>query len=176
MRRIAPRKKLRVTGMVWRDGRAWITVGAVLAFFAVGAGAFASHGLKARLAPEMLAVFETGARYQMFHALALVACGLAAPTLRRGPLAWAAGLFVVGTLLFSGSLYLLAVTGVRGIGVVTPFGGTAWLVGWLAFAWAAWPERGDSSAGPAGTPRPDAHSSRYADGDRPVAREKNRLK
>ncbi len=79
-------------------------------------------------------MFETAARYQMYHALALVACGLAAPWLRPRLLAWAGGLFVAGILLFSGSLYLLVLTGVRSLGAITPFGGTAWLVGWLLLA------------------------------------------
>jgi uncharacterized membrane protein YgdD (TMEM256/DUF423 family) len=115
-------------------GRAWLVTGALCALVAVAAGAFAAHGLRARLTPDLLAVFETGARYQMYHALALVACGLAAPRLRPRLLAWSGALFVAGIVLFSGSLYLLALTGVRALGAVTPFGGLAWLVAWLLFA------------------------------------------
>lgn len=112
----------------------WIVLGAVSGFIAVAAGAFGAHGLKARLAPDLLAVFETGARYQMFHALALVLVGVLAlrltPEARAsGVLGAAGGLFVAGTLLFSGSLYLLALTGQRGLGAVTPLGGLCFLAG-----------------------------------------------
>jgi len=113
-------------------------LGAASGFIAVAAGAFGAHALKTRLTPELLAVFETGARYQMFHALALFACAWAAARW-PGRLATAAGgCFVAGTLLFSGSLYLLALTGIRGFGAVTPFGGAFFLAGWLLLAAAAW--------------------------------------
>lgn len=82
-------------------------------------------------------MFETAVRYQMYHALALVGCGAAMPVLRRRAAGWAAGLFVIGILLFSGSLYLLLLTNVRALGIVTPFGGVAWLVGWGLLGWAA---------------------------------------
>jgi len=118
--------------------RLFVVLGAASGFIAVGAGAFGAHALKARLTPELLAVFDTGARYQMFHALALLACAWAV-TRWPGHLATAAGgCFVAGTLLFSGSLYLLALTGIRSIGAVTPFGGVFFLVGWLLLAAAAW--------------------------------------
>lgn len=117
--------------------RLFVFLGALSGFFAVAAGAFAAHGLKARLAPEMLAVFETGARYQMYHALALFAAAWCAAQL-GGRLPAAAGwLFVGGTVLFSGSLYLLAVSGVRWLGAITPFGGVMFLAGWLCLALAA---------------------------------------
>lgn len=122
-----------------RRGNGWLALGAILALVAVGAGAFAAHGLRARLTPDMLAVFETGARYQMYHALALVACGLAAPRLQPRLLTWAAVLFVVGIVLFSGSLYALTLSGLRGLGIITPFGGTAWLVAWFLLALACRP-------------------------------------
>src|SRR5512145_1318585 len=111
--------------------------GSISAFIAVGAGAFGAHALRARLAPDLLAVFETGSRYQMYHALALFAVAMAAA---RWPLATvrAAGwLFIAGTLLFSGSLYALALTGMRSLGSVTPVGGLCFLAGWLALAYAA---------------------------------------
>lgn len=117
--------------------RVFLGLGAVSAALAVGLGAFAAHGLKARVSPEALQVFETGARYHMYHALGLVAVAWA---VARWPGSWgsAAGwLFVVGTVLFSGSLYLLAVTGVRAFGAVTPVGGLAFILGWLALAWTA---------------------------------------
>jgi uncharacterized membrane protein YgdD (TMEM256/DUF423 family) len=86
----------------------------------------------------MLAVFEIGVRYQMYHALALLALGAVAGRLPGGAVAAAGWLFVAGTVIFSGSLYLLAVTGARWLGAVTPLGGLAFLAGWAAFAWAAW--------------------------------------
>lgn len=112
--------------------------GAVTGLIAVALGAFAAHGLKSKLAPEMLAVFETGARYQMYHAFALLAAawavgqGAAGQGAAASPaFARAAGwCFLAGTLLFSGSLYALALTGLRKLGIVTPFGGVFFLAGW----------------------------------------------
>ncbi|MDB4948965.1 MAG: hypothetical protein JWM27_1614 [Gemmatimonadetes bacterium] len=118
-----------------RAARTFWAAGCVLACLAVAAGAFGAHALRARLAPDLLAVFETAARYQMYHALALLAASYAAA--RRGGTA-AGWLFIGGTVLFSGSLYLLAVTGVRWLGAVTPLGGVAFLAGWLALARAGW--------------------------------------
>jgi uncharacterized membrane protein YgdD (TMEM256/DUF423 family) len=117
--------------------RTWVAVGAVSGLVAVAAGAFGAHALKARLSPDLLAVFETGARYQMVHALALVAAGWAAGRFPGPAPAWAGALFLAGTLLFSGSLYLLALTGTRWLGAITPLGGVAFLAGWAALAWAA---------------------------------------
>jgi uncharacterized membrane protein YgdD (TMEM256/DUF423 family) len=117
--------------------RLFFGLGAASAFIAVALGAFAAHGLKARLGADLLATFETGVRYQMFHALALLAVAWAY-TRWPGALVLASGwLFVAGTLLFSGSLYALALTGVRGLGIITPFGGLAFLAGWLCLAWTA---------------------------------------
>ena len=113
-------------------------IGAASGFIAVAAGAFGAHALKARLAPDMLAVFETAARYQMFHALALLAVAWAT-TRWPGRVAVLSGwCFIAGTVLFSGSLYLLALTDIRGLGAITPFGGVLFLAGWLLFAAAAW--------------------------------------
>lgn len=109
-------------------------LGAVSGLIAVLAGAFGAHALRGRLDAPMLQVFETAARYQMFHALALVAVWLAGARAGRTPLAFAGALFVSGTLLFSGSLYALALTGVRAWGAVTPFGGMCLILGWLALA------------------------------------------
>jgi uncharacterized membrane protein YgdD (TMEM256/DUF423 family) len=115
----------------------WI-VGSVLAFVAVGAGAFGAHALRARLAPDLLEVFETGARYNMYHALALLAAAWAANQW-PGSLTSAAGwLFVAGTVIFSGSLYVLALSGIRWLGAITPIGGVALLAGWACLALAAW--------------------------------------
>lgn len=118
--------------------RIFAALGALSGFIAVGAGAFGAHGLKARLTPDLLAVFETAVRYQMFHALALLAVAWA---IARWPgrMASASGwCFVGGTVIFSGSLYLLALTGVRGFGAITPVGGVLFLAGWLLLALAAW--------------------------------------
>ncbi len=118
--------------------RVFFGVGAVLGAVGVAAGAFGAHALRTRLAPEMLAVFETGVRYHLMHALALLAVGWAAARW-PGPAVTAAGwLFVAGILLFSGSLYALALTGVRTLGLVTPAGGVAFILGWIALVWAAW--------------------------------------
>jgi uncharacterized membrane protein YgdD (TMEM256/DUF423 family) len=119
--------------------RTFLGLGAISAGISVAAGAFGAHALRARLAADVLAVFETGARYQMYHALGLVAAAWAAS---RTPAAaawagWAGWLFVAGTVLFSGSLYALALTGVRAIGAVTPLGGVAFIAGWIALAVAA---------------------------------------
>lgn len=121
--------------------RIFFGLGALSAGLAVALGAFAAHGLRSRISAEALTTFETGARYHMYHALALLGVAWA---LGRwsGPWAGAAGwLFVAGTILFSGSLYLLAVTGVRALGAITPLGGLAFILGWLALAWAAWSAR-----------------------------------
>jgi uncharacterized membrane protein YgdD (TMEM256/DUF423 family) len=119
--------------------RTFLALGALSAGISVAAGAFGAHALKARLAPDLLAVFETGARYQMYHALGLVAAAWAGSrgAGAQGPATWAGWLFVVGTVLFTGSLYALALSGVRALGAVTPFGGVAFLAGWLALAVAA---------------------------------------
>ena len=117
--------------------RTFLALGAISAAISVAAGAFGAHALKARLAPDLLAVFETGARYQMFHALGLVAAAWAATRFPGAAVAWAGWLFVAGTVLFSGSLYALTLTGVRALGAVTPFGGVAFIAGWAALAAAA---------------------------------------
>ena len=118
--------------------RVFMTLGSVSALLGVALGAFAAHGLKPDLAPSLLAAFETGVRYQLYHALALLAVGLAW-TRWPGPLMIASGyLFVAGTVLFSGSLYALSLSGMRWLGAITPFGGVAFLLGWGCLAWAAW--------------------------------------
>jgi uncharacterized membrane protein YgdD (TMEM256/DUF423 family) len=117
--------------------RLFFGLGAASAFIAVAAGAFGAHALRARLSPDLLAAFETGARYQMYHALALVAAAWAGARWPGSLTQWAGWLFVVGTLLFSGSLYALALSGVRWLGAVTPFGGVAFLGGWVCLVVAA---------------------------------------
>jgi uncharacterized membrane protein YgdD (TMEM256/DUF423 family) len=117
--------------------RIFCGVGALSALISVAAGAFGAHALRGRLTPDHLAVFETAARYQMYHALALFAVAWAT-TRWPGPLpVWAGWLFMAGTVLFSGSLYILALTGARWWGAVTPLGGIAFLAGWLCLALAA---------------------------------------
>jgi uncharacterized membrane protein YgdD (TMEM256/DUF423 family) len=112
-----------------RSGALFLRLGALFAGLAVGLGAFAAHGMKAHYDATTMQTFETGARYQMYHALALLACGVLADRGHRT--AAAAWCFTAGILLFSGSLYLLTWTGQRWLGAVTPFGGVAFLVGWL---------------------------------------------
>lgn len=111
--------------------------GAASAFLAVLAGAFGAHALRAHVSPDQLAVFETGARYQMYHALALLGVAWLAERRASPCTGWAGWLFIMGTVLFSGSLYLIALTGQRGWGIVTPFGGAAFLAGWICLAFAA---------------------------------------
>ena len=113
-------------------------LGCASAFIAVALGAFGAHGLRARLVPDMLQIFEVGVRYQMYHALALLGVGSVAGRLPGGTVAVAGWLFVAGTILFSGSLYALSFTGHRWLGAITPLGGLAFLAGWAALAWAAW--------------------------------------
>ena len=108
-----------------------VALGAVNAALAVAAGAFAAHGLRERLTPRALEVFETGARYHLIHAVAMVLCGVLA--VRSS--GW---IFQAGIVLFSGSLYALALTDVKALGAITPFGGLAFIVGWLWLAYAAW--------------------------------------
>jgi uncharacterized membrane protein YgdD (TMEM256/DUF423 family) len=113
-----------------------IVLGAVNAAIAVGAGAFGAHGLRERIDARSLEIFETAARYQMYHALAIVLCGAIAT---RGA-KQASLVFQAGIVIFSGSLYALALTGVKGLGAITPIGGLAFLVGW---GWLAWSARRD---------------------------------
>ena len=118
-------------------GRHLVALGASLAGLAVAAGAFGAHALRARLAPGDLLVFETGARYQMYHGLALIAAAWVAERW-PGNLASAAGwCFVAGIVLFSGSLYALTLSGVRALGAITPIGGLCFLAGWACLAVAA---------------------------------------
>lgn len=109
----------------------WLRSGAGLMFLAVSLGAFAAHALKARLTPDLLAIFETGARYNVYHALALIAVGLIASRWPGRAVNAAGWCFLIGTLIFSGSLYALALTGERRLGAITPIGGLLFLAGWL---------------------------------------------
>jgi uncharacterized membrane protein YgdD (TMEM256/DUF423 family) len=112
--------------------RTFLWVGALAGFIGVALGAFGAHGLRSRLSAEMLTVFETGVRYQMYHAIAILIVALAAARLDGWLIRAAGWLFAAGIVLFSGSLYALALTGVTTLGAVTPLGGLAFLLGWAA--------------------------------------------
>ena len=114
--------------------RTFLLAGAVAGIVAVAFGAFGAHGLRGRLSPDMLAVFETGVRYHMYHALALLLTAAMAQRLDSRAIVAAGWSFVAGIVLFSGSLYLLAVTGVTILGAITPIGGVAFLAGWVLLA------------------------------------------
>ena len=120
------------------SARIAILVGSAAMFVAVALGAFGAHALRARLTPDMTAVWQTAVQYHAWHALAVLAVGMLLlqwPGQRAVEIAgW---LFVAGIVLFSGSLYAMALTGIRGLGAVTPFGGVAFLAGWAALVWAA---------------------------------------
>lgn len=120
--------------MAWTN---WVMLGALLAAVGVGAGAFGAHGLKDKLSPEYLAVFETAVRYQMYHAFGLIAVGLVATRIDSTAIRVAGIAFLAGILLFSGSLYMLVFSGTRAWGMVTPIGGLGFILGWLALAVAA---------------------------------------
>jgi len=117
--------------------RLFVILGALSGAIGVAAGAFGAHALRAKLEPRMLEVFETGARYQMYHAIALLAVAWVASRW-PGSLTTASGwLFVAGTVLFSGSLYAMALSDVRALGAITPIGGVCFIAGWVCLALAA---------------------------------------
>ena len=118
-----------------KDGKLFMISGALSGFLAVAAGAFGAHALRQQLAPEQLGVFETAARYEMYHALALLAVAWAAGQRPSAAIHISGWLFVAGTVLFCGSLYALSLTGIRWLGAITPVGGLAFLIGWLSLAW-----------------------------------------
>lgn len=118
----------------------WVLLGSLSAFVSVAAGAFGAHALAARLDARLLAIWQTAAQYQLAHALALIALGawmqgLTAPAPCAAFAGWA---FVTGSVIFSGSLYALALTDVRWLGAITPVGGLSFLAGWAALALSAW--------------------------------------
>ena len=116
----------------------FFAIGSISGFLGVMLGAFGAHALKGRLDAELLATFEIGVRYQMYHALALLAVGWAATRWPGAAVTASGWLFVAGTVIFSGSLYALALSGARWLGAITPLGGLAFLAGWLCLAWAAY--------------------------------------
>lgn len=121
--------------------RRFVIVGALFAASGVAAGALGAHGLRGRLAPEMLAIFETAVRYQLLHALALLAAAWATTRWSAPALGLAGWLFAVGIVVFSGSLYLLALGAPRALGAITPLGGLALILGWLTLAVGVWRAR-----------------------------------
>lgn len=122
--------------------RSLLLLGSSFGFFGVALGAFGAHGLKSILAPEMLVIFETAVRYHMYHTFGIILAALLAET---HPAAGTAGrLFGLGILLFSGSLYALALTGTRSFGMITPFGGLCFLAGWGMLAYAGFKMKKES--------------------------------
>ena len=113
----------------------WIILGATLAGFTVILGAFGTHGLKSKLSPEDLSIFETGVKYQMYHAIGLILIGILGFHYNQDIILLPAVLMSVGILIFSGSLYLLVLTGLRWIGAITPIGGAALIMGWVTLAY-----------------------------------------
>ena len=119
------------------NAKSWVVIGACYGFIAVALGAFGAHALKEVLDEKSAAVYQTAVHYQMFHALALIALGIWAQQFPVGASLWVGGCFSLGVLLFSGSLYILALSGIRALGMITPIGGVLFLVGWILFAFLA---------------------------------------
>ena len=109
----------------------WIIIGSALAALAVAIGAFGAHGLKSRVSADDLVIFETGVRYQMYHSLALILLGLIGVNFQSNIVQLPAILFLAGIIIFSGTLYLIPLTGLRWFGAITPIGGTALILGWI---------------------------------------------
>ncbi len=118
--------------------RSFLMLAAFFGFTGVALGAFAAHGLKGRLTAEYLAIFQTGVLYQLVHALALLGVALLATQVPGRLVTWAGVSFAIGILLFSGSLYALTLTDISKLGIITPFGGLAFLFGWSILGLAAW--------------------------------------
>lgn len=115
--------------------KTFMVIGAVLAAIAVGMGAFGAHGLRAQLSAEMMTVYKTATDYHMYHALGLLLAGILAKLFPTSTmLLWAGGMMIAGILLFSGSLYVLSITGIRWLGAITPFGGIAFILAWIFLA------------------------------------------
>ena len=117
--------------------RLFFALGSGFALIAVITGAFAAHTLKSRLSPDMFQVFEVAVRYQMYHALGLIVVAWAASQWSSQLITASGWLFVAGIVIFSGSLYILSLTGVRWLGAITPIGGVAFIIGWGCLLWAA---------------------------------------
>ena len=121
----------------------FLILGALSALIGVGMGAFGAHGLKAILAPEMLVVYKTGVTYQMWHALGLILIALLLQQYKGKLLIWSGWLMFSGIMLFSGSLYLLAILNAKWLGMITPFGGLAFLLAWMLIVIFAWHQNSD---------------------------------
>jgi uncharacterized membrane protein YgdD (TMEM256/DUF423 family) len=118
--------------------RVFFTLGGICGLLGVALGAFGAHALKARVDADLLMTFEVGVRYQMYHAFALLVVGWAQTRWPGAVLTASGWLFVIGTVLFSGSLYALTFSGLRWLGAITPLGGLALIAGWVCLSWAAW--------------------------------------
>jgi uncharacterized membrane protein YgdD (TMEM256/DUF423 family) len=118
--------------------RFFAVCGAASAFLGVAFGAFGAHALKDRLSPDLLATFEVSVRYQMYHALALFAVAWAIGRWPSSDFSWSGWCFLSGTIVFSGSLYILSISGIRWLGAITPIGGVLFLSGWALLAWGIW--------------------------------------
>ncbi|MEW9670404.1 DUF423 domain-containing protein [Ammoniphilus sp. 3BR4] len=117
----------------------FVAIGAINAFLTVALGAFGAHGLKGKITEDMLTVYQTGVQYHMFHSLGLISIGILGGKLAStAMLTWSGWALLVGIILFSGSLYVLSLSGIRVLGAITPFGGVAFLIGWALLAYAAY--------------------------------------
>lgn len=112
--------------------------GAIFLSVAVVLGAFGAHGLKSKISPEMLEVYQTGVQYHFYHALGLLLIGVLTQQMSSGLLGWAALFLTLGIFLFSGSLYVLAISGIKWLGAITPLGGVSFIAGWILLAIAVW--------------------------------------
>lgn len=118
--------------------RTFLMLAAFFGFTGVALGAFGAHGLKNRLSAEYMAIFQTGVLYQLIHALAIFGVALLAMQIQGRLVTYAGIAFTLGIILFSGSLYLLTLTGISKIGIITPIGGLCFLLGWAILGWTAW--------------------------------------
>ncbi|MDR4495348.1 MAG: DUF423 domain-containing protein [Nitrospirales bacterium] len=118
--------------------RSLFMCGAILSLLGVAAGAFGAHGLRPILTEQMMAVFETSVRYHLVHGLAILIAGFSGHLFRHRGFLWAGRSFILGVFVFSGSLYTLSLSGIRTFGILTPFGGLAFLIGWGLLAWGYW--------------------------------------
>lgn len=119
--------------------KTYLLIAAISGFLAVALGAFGAHGLRDKLSADLLAVYQTGVQYQFYHTFAtLVVALLLMLSPQSMALKWSGNLFAIGIVIFSGSLYVLALSGVRWLGAITPLGGLAFLAGWISLAIAAW--------------------------------------
>jgi uncharacterized membrane protein YgdD (TMEM256/DUF423 family) len=118
--------------------KTFVLLGSINAFLSVALGAFGAHGLKSRISPDMLAVYETGVHYHMMHALGLILVAILAEKWSSPLITWSGWALFVGIVLFSGSLYALSISGIRILGAITPLGGVSFLIGWVLLAIAAY--------------------------------------